>query len=73
MGLLATWGKLLLSVISLVVLLWFFPGANNDDRAKSRGTKNLAGRTHPHSGGGRFSYCSTQSGLTITLRYFSLR
>jgi len=48
-------------------------GGQNDDRAKSRGTKRLVRRTHPRGSGRHFGYSFTQSGLTTALRYFSSR
>ena len=66
MSLLATWEKLLLGVIGLLVLLWL-PPEGKAMIAQSRDSKKLAGRTHPCSSGRRFSYCFTQSGLTTTL------
>ena len=55
---LATWEKLLIGVIGLLVLLWFSPGVKTMI-GQSRNTKKLACRTHPRSSGRHFRYSFT--------------
>ena len=73
MGLLATWEKLLLGVIGLLVLLWFSPAVKTMIAQSRDAQKKLACRTHPYGSGHHFSYSFTQSGLTTALHYFSSR
>ena len=55
---LATWEKLLIGVIGLLVLLWFSPGAKIMI-GQSRNAKKMACRTHPRSSGRHFRYSFT--------------
>ena len=55
---LATWEKLTIGVIGLLVLLWFSPGVKIMI-GQSRDAKKLACRTHPRSSVCHFHYAFT--------------
>ena len=56
---LATWEKLLIGVIGLLVLLWFSPGVKIMIGQSRDAQKKLACRTHPRSSGRHFRYSFT--------------
>ena len=72
MGLLATWEKLLLGVIGLLVLLWFSPGVKTMIAQSCDAQKNWPAVLIP-TAVVVISYSFTQSGLTTTLHYLSSR
>ena len=56
---LATWERLLIGVIGLLVLLWFWPGVKIMIGQSRNAQKKLAYRTHPRSSGRHFRYSFT--------------
>ena len=56
---LATWEKLLIGVIGLLVLLWFSPGIKIMIGQSRNAQKKLACHIHPRSSGHHFRYSFT--------------